>query len=191
MGFGGGGLAGPAGPAGPGQLAKIKPGVTRWVLPGWFGYNGVSFAITAGRIYYIPILVTETTTFIRIGIGVDVAAAGTVELRIYNWNDGVPGSLVLNAGTVDTGTVGAKEITISQELTQGNYFLAFRGTGTPQLVGLDVTFAMVVPVAGYAVSLFGDIRRVIMFADAAFADPAPAPTGALDPDYAMVLLREN
>ena len=171
--------------------AKLKPGVTRWVLPGWYAYNGVSFAITAGRIYYIPILVTETTTYTRIGVGVDVASAGTVDLRIYNWNDGVPGSLVLSAGTVDTGTVGAKEITISQELTSGYYFLAFRGTGTPSLVGLDVTFALAPPVAGYATALFADISRIILVVDASFADPAPAPTGGRDADYAMVLLREN
>ncbi len=36
---------------------------------------------------------------------------------------GIPTSLVLDAGTVSTGTTGAKEITISQAITAGAYAL--------------------------------------------------------------------
>lgn len=181
-----------AGP-GAGQFAKLKPGGTRWVLPGWYAFGRLGFNLVADRIYYIPILVEETTTYIRIGVNVTATPAGTVDLRIYAWNNGVPGSLILDAGAVDTSTLGAKEITISKELTLGYYFLAFRGTGTPKLSGLDVTYAIAPPVAGYATALSDDPYNIIMFIDAAFADPAPAPatTGGFSPAFAMVFLRES
>ncbi|GAI93500.1 unnamed protein product, partial [marine sediment metagenome] len=112
---------------------KLKPDVVRWVVPGWYSNAYYSVAVTPGRIYYTPIFVVETTTYIRIAIDVDTEVAGSADLRIFAWENGLPGALILSAGTVDTTEDGKKEITIAQELTRGYYFLAIRCSANPTL----------------------------------------------------------
>lgn len=70
--------------------------------------------------------VGATTTFTRIGLEVTTAAASNVfRLGIRNDNgNGYPGALVLDAGTIDASTTGFKEITISQILTPGRYWVS-------------------------------------------------------------------
>jgi len=71
---------------------------------------------------YFP--VSATTTFDRIGIEVTTAvASSTVRLGIFQCVGGVPTTRVLDAGTIDSSTTGAKEITISQSLSPGLYVL--------------------------------------------------------------------
>ncbi|GAI97935.1 unnamed protein product, partial [marine sediment metagenome] len=97
----------------------------------------------------------------------------------------------LNAGTVDTGSTGDKEITISQLLPRGYYFLAIRCTGSPTLKCLDASKPIKPPVAGYDTTMGFEVGELIMTVIAAYADPAPAPT-ANDPiSYATIMLREN
>lgn len=73
-------------------------------------------------------------TFDRISCEVTTAAAGaTPRLGIYAaTSGGLPGSLVLDAGQIDASTIGLKEITISQTLSGGRYFLmaAQQGSAT-------------------------------------------------------------
>ena len=169
---------------------KLKPNLTRWVMPGWYAASTCATAPTVGRIYYQPIFVEEMTTYIRIGVDVSLAAAGTADLRIFNWADGVPGALVLSAGTVDTGATGLKEITISQQLTRKYYFLAVRCTAACNLIGIPTTSALRTPVSGLQVTNTAPGGQ-ILYVDAAYADPAPAPTGVLGVGFALVRLREN
>lgn len=71
---------------------------------------------------YFPVSVA--TTFDRIGVEITTAvASSTVRLGIYNVVNSLPTTLVLDAGTVDSSTTGAKEITISQTLQPGLYLL--------------------------------------------------------------------
>jgi len=181
-----------AGGGGADYPMKLKPDLTRWVMPGWYSQGYITVAAYAGNIYYLPIFVSETTTYIAIGINVATAKAGTADLRIFNWSDGVPGSLVLNAGTVDTGTTGVKEINISQQLARGYYFLAVRCSGSPSLRGLDKAKPVAPPVSGInTVTTYPDAPNVILIVSAAYADPAPAPTAINTVYYAFVHLREN
>lgn len=170
---------------------KLNPAITRWVLPGWYAASVVAATATAGRIYYTPIFVSQTTTYIRLGCNVIMTAAGTADLRIFNWNNGLPGSLILSAGTVNTGTSGRKEITISQQLTRGYYFLAIRCTAAPTINGLDSARAISPPIPGIATGNDINANYLILIADAPYADPAPAPTGIETPSRAFVTLREN
>lgn len=171
---------------------KLKPALTRWVVPGWYSQSYSDTAFTAGRIYYIPIFVEETTTFIRIGLEVAALSAGTADLRIFNWSGGLPNSLVLSAGTVNTGTTGLKEIVISEQLTRGYYFLAIRCTGTPQIRCFRVvTWTVYGPVAALAATHRVYPDRVVLTIDAAYADPAPAPDDAASCEFIGVQLREN
>lgn len=77
----------------------------------------------------VPFEVGQTTTFIRIGCDVTVAvASSTLRFGIYTADiddsGGAPGTLILDAGTVSSATTGLKEITISQQLTPGLYWVA-------------------------------------------------------------------
>jgi hypothetical protein len=80
--------------------------------------------------YYVPIAFFTTDTFDRISIITSAAYVGTgaVRLGIYN-NDsatGKPSTVLLDAGTVATTAASTNyEITISQSLTAGYYWLAF------------------------------------------------------------------
>lgn len=77
------------------------------------------------RIGASPFIVTRSITIDRIAIEVTTLALDTVaRLGMYNDNGNIfPGSLLLDAGTVNTVTTGVKTITISQTLVPGLYWL--------------------------------------------------------------------
>lgn len=83
---------------------------------------------TGQRIYYAPFYVPISMTVDRISVRVTGAVAGTQSrLGIYNHATAgsfQPGTRLLDAGTIDTGTAGIKSITISQALTPGIYWVA-------------------------------------------------------------------
>lgn len=87
-----------------------------------------SAGLTNNRLYYVPFLVTVSTTFDRIAVNhaANLAGAGSVaRLGIYNSSGGVPSTRLLDAGTVDLTTAAAfKAVTISQTLEPGLYWLA-------------------------------------------------------------------
>jgi hypothetical protein len=119
----------------------------------WFpwGYSSGNNnqAATADRIVYQPFIVPVTTTFTRIGVAVNAGAAGNARLGIYNAADGVPTSLVLDAGEINTATSGTKEITISQELSPGMYFLAQTySSGSPTMKRGSSNASMISQVIG-------------------------------------------
>jgi hypothetical protein len=99
-----------------------------------------TFAASANVLYSIPLLVPYNRTYTTIGIEVTTLAASTnARLGIYKdkylesgaTEGGYPRELVLDAGTVDCSTTGAKTITISQALTAGWYWLALVANGAP------------------------------------------------------------
>ncbi len=98
------------------NLRGTVPTGERFVIPGWFNRLSTSVPCPANTIVYIPILVPRTTTYDRILIDVIGSVAGTARLGIYNDLNGLPDTRVLDAGTVDTGTTGAKLITIAETL---------------------------------------------------------------------------
>ncbi len=168
----------------------MKPPVVRWVVPGWQGGTGVNQLVTANRTYYVPIVVPLDTTYDRIGISVQTGdgAGGLADLRIFEDLNGVPGDLVLSAGTVSTNGAGAKEIVIAEALPAGRYFLAFRcdqtptvsaGTGFGPGSSIDITNATNLPSAS-----------LLLFDDAAYADPAGATDGIQQNTFNFVRLRE-
>ena len=168
---------------------KQTPALVRWLIPGWSFTSYTNQTILANRICYIPIFVVETTTYIRIGLRVGTASAGVADLRIFNWDNGLPSTLVLSAGTIDTGTTGTKEITISQQLTRGYYYLAIRCSGSPSLYGAYGNPRP--PVDEFHTTLSSN-PMIILFVDTTYADPAPTPIGGMTPTaLACVYLREN
>lgn len=170
---------------------KLKPGIgeIHWECPGWYAAESDFQLFVAERIYYIPIFVSEAHTYIRIGVEVSTGAVGTADLRIFAWNNGVPGALILSAGTVDTTIIGIKEIVINQLLTRGYYFLAIRCTAAPILMGLYTATAISTPVPGYYAGV-GMPRLVILYLSAAYTDPAITPIEGTIASFNVLRLRE-
>jgi len=92
-------------------------------------------AVTANLLYASPIYVSETLTTSALGIYVTTGAASTnVRMGIYNCANGIPTSLVVDAGTGSTSSSAVtREISVSQVLTPGWYFIAAVFDGTPTL----------------------------------------------------------
>jgi hypothetical protein len=82
--------------------------------------------------YYLPIIIQNAITADRISLrGGTGLSAGVVRLGIYNDSNGVPSTVLLDAGTVTGASAGTiSSITISQSLSVGIYWLAFCQQGT-------------------------------------------------------------
>jgi hypothetical protein len=82
------------------------------------------------RAYRLDLAASGTAD--RIGIEITTSAASsTVALAIHNHDasTGLPGTVLLDAGTVDSTSTGFKEITISQALSAGSYWLSSLSLG--------------------------------------------------------------
>jgi hypothetical protein len=88
--------------------------------------NGTTLVATDNRMYLQPITFGASVTITRIGIGNNsFTTTGNTRLGIYSCDtDGMPLTLVLDAGTVSTTATGWFYITISQTLTAGRYWIA-------------------------------------------------------------------
>jgi hypothetical protein len=83
-----------------------------------------NYPAAANRLYGIPVYISEACTVTKIGLETTAGNAGNARLGIYNMDsDALPSTLVLDAGTVTTTSTGEKEISISQALAAGWYFL--------------------------------------------------------------------
>jgi hypothetical protein len=124
----------------------------RYIAPpdGW----GTGFLTGVGYLRCKQLSIPTTITVDRIAVNIQAAgsAGAVVRLGIYESNNGVPGALILDAGTVDATSTGTKTITISQTLAAGYYYLAAVGQGqgsqvtgnaysaSQQIVPIDGTF---------------------------------------------------
>jgi hypothetical protein len=102
--------------------------------------------VVSQTVYY-PFPIDETKTFDRILIqtGSTYVGTGSVRIGIYN-NDsttGKPSTVLLDAGTVATTAANTQyEITISQSLTAGAYWIAFNmqtAPATPRYTGATMS----------------------------------------------------
>lgn len=96
---------------------RSRPGITPNATAQWFFSPAVvqattSIAMAADRVYYQPMLYSGMPID-RIGIDVTTGAAGLCRLGIYTNEDGQPGTLILDAGTVDTTNIATVEATIT------------------------------------------------------------------------------
>jgi len=97
-----------------------------------------SVTATANRTVFTPIYIAETTTVNRIAMQTSstFSGTGTVRLGIYNSTNSLPSTVLIDAGTVTpTAASTAYEITISQSLNPGFYWLAFNQQGTAPSLG--------------------------------------------------------
>jgi len=94
-------------------------------------------APTANNLRALPFFTPKKITLDQIAINVTTLIAGKARLGIYN-DDGTvyPGTLLLDAGEVDTGTTGVKAVAINQPLTAKLYWLVHVGNAAPTLRGV-------------------------------------------------------
>jgi len=141
-----------AAPSG-GSGTDFKVGHTPWSgkwSRGNYGPVGANLTLVLNRLYAAPFRLNASGTADRIGIDVATAAAagGVARLVIYSpdGTGGMPGAVVLDAGTVAIDTTGGKTITISQALSAGFYWLAVIGqTATGAALRGTVSYDPMVP----------------------------------------------
>jgi hypothetical protein len=87
---------------------------------------------TSGRMCTQPVFF-RAGTIDRIGVYITAGAGSSVvRLGIYSTSSGIPGSLLVDGGTVATTSTGFKEVTVSQVVSAGLYWLAaVAQTATP------------------------------------------------------------
>lgn len=100
-----------------------------------FSDSYTTAALAANWMMAVPFRIGRESTATRIGIEVTTLNASNVVLGIYDsdGDGGMPSSVVLDAGTIDASTTGEKEITISQTLQPGLYWLAVQAESTPTI----------------------------------------------------------
>ena len=135
--------------------------VETYLLAQNFGFNsGFYYRPAPGRTdatttivsstYYLPFFVPAKGTFDRIAIQTSSTYVGTGAVRMGIYNNDVatnkPSTVVLDAGTVATTAASTVyEITISQTLTGGVYWLAFNmqtAPATPRYTGTVIGFVL-------------------------------------------------
>jgi hypothetical protein len=142
---------------GNGALLKYAtPWQTKYRSTYWYESKVIatitSSTYSQNRVYCYPLFVQESITIDRLGVECTVLSASTTwRIGLYNSDsNGLPTTVLLDAGTVDTSTTGAKTITVSQTLTAGLYFIAGvwqGGTVSPTMRSYQVTLGNWSPVA--------------------------------------------
>jgi len=94
------------------------------------GVAGGSTAI--GTMAATPFMVAQQMTLAALVINVTTLGVGaTPRLGVYaSLPNGLPGNLLVDAGTVDASTIGAKEAAISLALSVGRYWMAYALQGS-------------------------------------------------------------
>lgn len=177
-------------------MGQLKPNVTRYSQPGWMIVrDSDAITMTGGFIYYVPFFVATTTTFTETVFNVTGPGGGgsTMDIRIFAWNDGVPGAQLVNVGTVATDSAGTKTIGASYTLDRGFYFIAMRNNLAVTVNSIDWSFPVSCPVGGTTSTTAASTNFTNLVGatvNSAFADPAPAPT-AITINFPVFKLREN
>jgi hypothetical protein len=105
-------------------------------------------ALVANRMYAMPFITPKAITIDQIGVYVSTLSTTTARLGIYNDNGNCyPGTLLLDAGTVDVTATGAKKLAINQALGANKlYWLVIVCAATPAIYCIPV--AAVINVLG-------------------------------------------
>jgi hypothetical protein len=110
-------------------------------------------ALAANRMYAMPFISPKAITIDQIGVYVSTLSTTTARLGIYNDNGNCyPGTLLLDAGTIDVTATGAKKIAINQVLgTNKLYWFVIVCAATPSIYCIPV--AAVISILGTSSAL--------------------------------------
>lgn len=177
--------------AGGSAAAICGPTFSSGKYAGWSGSIDMR-TTNEDRGFYVPMPIPRSLTVDRIGVEVTSSATGSpvVRLGIYEDNNGVPGDLILDAGTVDASTPAFREITISQALTAGMVWLFCAqqgGTSNGAVRATRYATHVGIPSSGY-MSLEAGAWMDADASTGAMSDPAPA-MNDLAPAAPRIVLR--
>ncbi len=115
------------------------------------GTSSSTTSLIGGRQYFVPFSVPEPVQLTGLGMYVSTAAAGTVELGIYDntvTSEGdAPSTLLAATAPLDTSTTGVKTGAISLALAPGRiYWASLKASSTPTVRTLAVSSAMAIGV---------------------------------------------
>lgn len=117
------------------SLVSFIPGrITGRFYTHSFATNGSVGGLTQDRLFAIPAIIGASKSFDRIALVTTGTAGTTCRLGIYADSNGRPGSLIVDAGTVDTSGFGQLAATISVTLS-GVVWLACVSNGGAAAVG--------------------------------------------------------
>ena len=106
-------------------------------IVGYFIAGSIATNRLIAQAYYNPV----TTVYDRIALYVYSAATGKARMGVYASDPTLyPSSLILDAGEVDTGTTGLKEVEINLTLEPGVYWLALLTNSTATFGGSSVYY---------------------------------------------------
>jgi hypothetical protein len=188
------GIPGQRGPAGVAGAAGVAGGAI-WpcsTAQGWnssavpytvlgphTGVQGVSFVSYTVGLTLFPFMLMRTATLDRLKVNITTADAGsTVRLGLYTSDShGMPSTLLLDGGTIDSSTTGAKEVTVNQQLTGGVLYFSASLPSSTAVVGWGWQAVSALPVPYYQ---SGSVGYFLRNASASGALPSsPTPTGML------------
>ena len=142
--------------------------------------NGANAAILQDTLSAIPYYVAYATTFNQIGVIGGVAVGSNARMGIYADSSGVPGPLVLDAGSVSAAAGGLITIAISKLLTPGWYWLACVSQGAAGNLQQGQAFAGVnVSVLGLPVANPISTGAIMGYTRAGVSGALPDPFGAV------------
>lgn len=99
--------------------------------------NSAGFTLSPNRLYFTPLYVPKAVTADRIALNVTSGVGATlIRLGIFTSHatTGLPDTLLVDGGTIDSSTTGAKEVTISQALSADTlYWTAGVSGGGPAM----------------------------------------------------------
>lgn len=138
------GPPGPQGEQGPAALIWPRRSATPKIVGDVAGTALTTLAITANRIYWIPLAVPNQQNITGLRLSVTTALAGaTAQIGIYSntivAGDDIPNQLLTAVTNLDLGTTGDKTGSINHNLNPGTlYWIAVVATGGATLRALAV-----------------------------------------------------
>lgn len=140
-----------------GGLSALQSGAGRTFVAGYY-YTGMlqtvdtTATLTKDLEFAVRFEVGSATTFDRIGLEITAGvASAVVRLGIrYDSGAGLPGALLLDAGTITATGAAYGEITISQTLTPGRWWLTAAGQVAGNVTNRARTLDPFLPQSGTA-----------------------------------------
>lgn len=143
-------------------------------------YDGLTatYAIEADTLFATPFVIARDLTVDRIAIEVTgLVDPSNARLGIYrNSSEALlyPGSLLLDAGAIDSATTGIKAITIDQALVKGTYWAALISNDTPTIRIMRPSFCMLGTRSTSFTVYYAGLKKSRAYG----ALPTPFPSGA-------------
>lgn len=142
--------------------------------------SSTTSTINFNTIYYQPIAISGTIN--RIGIEVTAGSAGAARLGLYSNNNGIPGTLILDAGTVDVTSIAIVEATTADTILSGEWiWMAIVSNATPTLRAGGVGAAMILGATAPSASGIRGYGGALAYGALPAAAPAISGTSSVTP----------